>query len=60
MSKTNDISSTRHHPCTDCKWLVLGSYSHVYGGTPIGCSKPLDEKHKPGSCLEKKETSLKQ
>lgn len=26
--------------CKDCKWGVVGKYSKVYGGCPIGCEKP--------------------
>lgn len=33
--------------CENCKWGVIGKYSQVYGGRPIGCSCPEEqlEKH---------------
>lgn len=43
----------KESPCINCKWLIVGEYSQVYHGSPIGCSKPID-KTKPGfRCFEK-------
>jgi len=30
--------------CIDCKWGVIGKYSRLYGGYPIGCEKPEKSK----------------
>lgn len=30
--------------CKDCKWGVVGKYSKVYGGCPIGCQRPDDDR----------------
>ncbi len=32
--------------CADCKYGVIGNYSHLYKGRPIGCSRPDDERPK--------------
>jgi len=26
--------------CANCKWGVIGKYSRLYGGCPIGCDRP--------------------
>ena len=49
--------------CADCKYGVLGNYSHLYGGKPIGCNKPDNQRDKGrlgievigGNCFEPKE-----
>lgn len=35
--------------CQNCKFGVVGKYSKVYGGCPVGCNRPDDDrayKHK--------------
>lgn len=29
--------------CINCKWSVVGQYSKLYKGCPIGCDCPIDE-----------------
>lgn len=32
--------------CAECKYGVVGKYSHTYKGRPIGCNKPDDKRDK--------------
>lgn len=32
--------------CETCKYAVIGKYSHLYGGRPIGCAYPNDGKYR--------------
>mgnify|MGYP007070200397 FL=1 len=49
--------------CTECKWGVIGRYSQIYKGCPIGCKKPNDKRNYGktvanggfGNCFEPKE-----
>ena len=36
--------------CKDCKLCVIGKYSKVYGGCPIGCNKPKKSKSPKQMC----------
>jgi len=46
--------------CVNCKYEVIGKYSHVYKGKPVGCNSPSERlkcgKFKgEGYCFEPKE-----
>jgi len=32
--------------CAECKYGVVGKYSHIYKGRPIGCNKPDTQRTK--------------
>lgn len=36
--------------CKDCKWGVVGKYSKIYGGCPIGCNRPKKSKSPKQMC----------
>ena len=31
--------------CLTCRWGVIGPYSKIYKGCPVGCKSPQDNRH---------------